>query len=60
MLGLVEVTRISSGIVVIGLSEALRLGRSAYRLSLESKWVLYVVDNFLENTVMSPCISALI
>ena len=39
MSGVAEVTRTSGGIVVGGLSEALRLGRSAYRFSSESKWV---------------------
>ena len=41
MSGLAEVTRISGGggIVAGGLSEALWLGRSAYRSSSESKWV---------------------
>ena len=37
MSGLAEVTRILSEIVAGGLSEALRLGRSAYRLSPEPK-----------------------
>ena len=37
MSGLAEVTRISGGIVAGGLSEALWLGRSAYRISSESK-----------------------
>ena len=39
MSGLAEVTRISGGIVAGGLSEALWLGTSAYRLSPGSKWV---------------------
>ena len=39
MLGLAEVTRISGGIVAGGFSEALWLGRSAYRFSSESKFV---------------------
>ena len=57
MPGLAEVTRISSdGIVAGGLSEALWLGRSAYRFSSESGF--YVVDYFLKDTVVTPCISA--
>ena len=40
MSGLAEVTRISGGIVAGGFSEALWLGRSAYKFHLSLNWFL--------------------
>ena len=50
MSGLAEMTRISGGIVAGGLSEALWLGRSAYRFSSESKWVFMCLTIFCGHT----------
>ena len=59
MLGLAKVTRISGGIVAGGLSEALWFGlHTDFHLSLSIGF--YVVDYFLKDTVVTPCISALV
>ena len=57
MSGVAEVTRTSGGIVVGGLSEALRLGRSAYRFSSESKWVFMWLSIFCGYTKFSHSIA---